>query len=342
MTVRGRTTFDGLDAFNTSSENGQSSNWTLPGIGRGHVRFDAKSGRCACWRWSRTPTAATARTAGRAVTLFATTRASDADPGRDPAPQASTATGNAGARPGGKPGHELSRPHPGRHRRSPSRPSTRNGLVLNMAQTWHQVRPGEVRTDCGGCHAHSQHAARRSRLDRRRSPATPSVDLVGTRRPLLTHDGEAAKPTVRGFVAGRCRRRRVLPRHPADPAEASCVPATPRANPDPPGDSRISTTSPSTAACPATTSAWPTTQDAEWGHRRRDPERNVWRQTNASRYVRAFQSRRSLLDLEDLRPAARRLDQRPDHPTESGARRPGRPAGGRRTRMRPTSTSPAR
>src|SRR5262249_33099511 len=32
----------------------------------------------------------------------------------------------------------------------------RRGLVLNMAQTWHQVRPGEVRTNCGGCHAHSQ------------------------------------------------------------------------------------------------------------------------------------------------------------------------------------------
>ena len=32
----------------------------------------------------------------------------------------------------------------------------RNGMVLNMAQTWHQVRPGEIRNDCGGCHAHSQ------------------------------------------------------------------------------------------------------------------------------------------------------------------------------------------
>jgi hypothetical protein len=32
----------------------------------------------------------------------------------------------------------------------------RHGLLLNMAQTWHQVRPGEARTDCGGCHAHSQ------------------------------------------------------------------------------------------------------------------------------------------------------------------------------------------
>jgi Hydrazine synthase alpha subunit middle domain len=32
----------------------------------------------------------------------------------------------------------------------------KNGMVLNMAQTWHQLRPGEVRNDCGGCHAHSQ------------------------------------------------------------------------------------------------------------------------------------------------------------------------------------------
>jgi hypothetical protein len=32
----------------------------------------------------------------------------------------------------------------------------KQGMVLNMAQTWHQLRPGEIRTDCGGCHAHSQ------------------------------------------------------------------------------------------------------------------------------------------------------------------------------------------
>ncbi len=32
----------------------------------------------------------------------------------------------------------------------------KKGMVLNMAQTWHQVRPGEVRHNCGGCHAHSQ------------------------------------------------------------------------------------------------------------------------------------------------------------------------------------------
>jgi hypothetical protein len=32
----------------------------------------------------------------------------------------------------------------------------RRGLVLNMAQTWHQLRPGELHADCGGCHAHGQ------------------------------------------------------------------------------------------------------------------------------------------------------------------------------------------
>ncbi len=31
----------------------------------------------------------------------------------------------------------------------------KNAMNLNMAQTWHQLRPGEVRNDCGGCHAHN-------------------------------------------------------------------------------------------------------------------------------------------------------------------------------------------
>ena len=47
----------------------------------------------------------------------------------------------------------------------------KDGMVLNMAQTWHQLRPGEIRNDCGGCHAHSQkptalrgHRRRQARL----------------------------------------------------------------------------------------------------------------------------------------------------------------------------------
>ena len=36
----------------------------------------------------------------------------------------------------------------------------KHGMVLNMAQTWHQLRPGEIRNNCGGCHAHSQKPTR--------------------------------------------------------------------------------------------------------------------------------------------------------------------------------------
>lgn len=32
----------------------------------------------------------------------------------------------------------------------------KDGLVLNMAETWHQVMPGTTENQCGGCHAHSQ------------------------------------------------------------------------------------------------------------------------------------------------------------------------------------------
>jgi hypothetical protein len=32
----------------------------------------------------------------------------------------------------------------------------KDGMALTTAQTWHQLRPGEKRWNCGGCHAHSQ------------------------------------------------------------------------------------------------------------------------------------------------------------------------------------------
>src|SRR5581483_9432569 len=60
----------------------------------------------------------------------------------------------------------------------------RDGIVLNMAQTWHQVRPGEVRTNCGGCHAHSQKPTPFEKT----AAAKPDYkvwDLVNT-TPLLT------------------------------------------------------------------------------------------------------------------------------------------------------------
>ncbi len=58
------------------------------------------------------------------------------------------------------------------------------GLVLNMSQTWHQVRPGEVRANCGGCHAHSQKPTLFEET-RAARPGYKVWDLVST-TPLVT------------------------------------------------------------------------------------------------------------------------------------------------------------
>ena len=60
----------------------------------------------------------------------------------------------------------------------------RHGMVLNMAQTWHQVRPGEIRNDCGGCHAHSQKPTD-FKLTAAAKPDYAVFDLTG-QTPLLT------------------------------------------------------------------------------------------------------------------------------------------------------------
>src|SRR5262245_6158268 len=60
----------------------------------------------------------------------------------------------------------------------------KHGMVLNMAQTWHQIRPGEVRNDCGGCHSHSQQPT----LFKDTAAARPSYALFDAvnHTPLLT------------------------------------------------------------------------------------------------------------------------------------------------------------
>jgi hypothetical protein len=61
----------------------------------------------------------------------------------------------------------------------------KRGMVLNMAQTWHQVRPGERRNDCGGCHAHSQKPTE-FKLTMAAKPDYKPWDLTGDKHPLLT------------------------------------------------------------------------------------------------------------------------------------------------------------
>src|SRR5205085_5190179 len=63
----------------------------------------------------------------------------------------------------------------------------RNGMVLNMAQTWHQLRPGEVRHDCGGCHAHSQQPTKFEETLASK-PEYKVFDLTEKTPLLTTHD----------------------------------------------------------------------------------------------------------------------------------------------------------
>jgi hypothetical protein len=77
----------------------------------------------------------------------------------------------------------------------------RRGMVLNMAQTWHQVRPGEARYNCGGCHAHSKQplAFENTAAD---LPGYVIPDLAHT-TPLLTFTDTPAgiQPAVRTLAA---------------------------------------------------------------------------------------------------------------------------------------------
>jgi hypothetical protein len=60
----------------------------------------------------------------------------------------------------------------------------KDAVGLNFSQTWHQLRPGEVRNNCGGCHAHSQRPTEFA-LTSAAKPEYELFDLVNT-TPLVT------------------------------------------------------------------------------------------------------------------------------------------------------------
>jgi hypothetical protein len=168
----------------------------------------------------------------------------------------------------------------------------RNGMVLNMAQTWHQVRPGEVRTDCGGCHAHSQAPLAFVGTAAGR-PGYPVVDLT-TRTPLLTKDaqGQTVVRVVPASVVSVEFYRDIRPI-----LQRSCVPCHTRTDPDPPGRLVLDDVALVDGGLPGDYARLANDPGARWGYPPvvRVGPNPAWRQTNASRYVRMFQSRRSLL-----------------------------------------------
>jgi len=188
----------------------------------------------------------------------------------------------------------------------------RNGMVLNIAQTWHQVRPGEMRADCGGCHAHSQQPLPFEGTAASR-PDYEVVDLV-FETPLLSRDleGEPALRVEPEPLVNVEFYRDIRPL-----LQRSCVPCHTRHDPDPPGDLVLDDYSFS-GSFPGDYARLADDPDADWGipplvGYAGNP---LWRQTNASRYVRSFQSRRSLL-MWKIHGA--RLDgwTNEDHPTEA-------------------------
>ena len=139
----------------------------------------------------------------------------------------------------------------------------KEGRLLTMAQTWHQVRPGEVRVDCGGCHAHSQMPLA---FEGTAAAKTTPVDL--TLKPA--HDVEYVRD-IEPVIQKSCIR---CHKEPMDSAPARLAfTSDPQANWDRLAGDR----------------------DAKWGIKPAEGTFTYWGLPNASRYTRIFQSRRSLL-----------------------------------------------
>ncbi len=183
----------------------------------------------------------------------------------------------------------------------------RNGIALNIAQTWHQLRPGELRADCGGCHAHSQQPLA-FESTAAAQPGYPVFDLSRV-TPLLTRTAQGA-PALRVENAARVDVEFVRDIRPV--LQRACVSCHQGASPA--GNLDLSTTG-TFGGLPGDYFRLAGDTNAQFGHAPVITNRQ-WRQSNASRYVRMFQSRRSLLMWKLF---GQRLDgwSNADHPTES-------------------------
>jgi hypothetical protein len=198
----------------------------------------------------------------------------------------------------------------------------RNGMVLNMAQTWHQVRPGEIRHNCGGCHAHSQMPTQFEQT----AAARPDYKLFDLTKhtPLLTtkEKDESGRKWDERDETGLRYAGGVLNieyhRHIQPILERSCVAChTEKGGREPAGNLVLGDNQPHTIpngpSVPGTYFRLAADERAEFGHK---PLVGRWTATNASRYVRQFQSRRSLLIWKIY---GERLDgwTNDDYPTEA-------------------------
>jgi hypothetical protein len=200
----------------------------------------------------------------------------------------------------------------------------RDGMVLNMAQTWHQVRPGEMRVDCGGCHAHSQEPTPFEKTIAARDDYQV-WDLVNT-TPLLTDkdrdesqkkwdaDDRAGLRATKHGVENLEYHRDIKPIF-----AKSCIAChTDKDGRSPAGnlvldadDDQIDVEN--KARLPGTYTRLAADERGKFGHK--PVGYDSWGYPQASRYIRMFQSRRSLLIWKVF---GNRLDgfSNDDHPSE--------------------------
>lgn len=184
----------------------------------------------------------------------------------------------------------------------------KKGMVLNMSQTWHQLRSGEVRNDCGGCHGHSQQpmpfsgtaASRGSYLIRDLANKTPLLSV--------NDGGETVLRTLEKGAVDVEFNRDIKPI-----IERSCADCHSNSNP---GGAPAQLVLDEDSLIEGYDNAWHRLANDRGGDYGIPPltEPFGWRQANRSRYIRAFQSRRSLLMWKIM---GERLDgwSNADHPS---------------------------
>jgi hypothetical protein len=185
----------------------------------------------------------------------------------------------------------------------------KHGMVLTTAQTWHQLRPGEIRHDCGGCHAHSQ----KPTLFKDTVAAKPDYSIwdLTRRTPLLTGkaqdqagkqydaDDETGVRFMQGPLNVEYYRdiKPILDRScvACHTGKAALVPGNLVLDDDQlrQGPTTFDGTDNGThAKVPGTFFRLALDRDAQFGIK---PPFAHWGMPQVSRYVRLFQSRRSLL-----------------------------------------------
>jgi hypothetical protein len=199
----------------------------------------------------------------------------------------------------------------------------KNGMVLNMSQTWHQLRPGEIRNNCGGCHAHSQ----KPTLFEQTAAARPDYQLfdLTERTPLLTTKASDESRTQWDSVDDAGLRFASKPlsveyyRDVRPILRRSCVACHTHNQAKPAGNLVLDADNevvnvPEKGKFPGTYYRLALDTDARYGYKPIGGP--SWGTNNASRYIRMFQSRRSLLVWKIL---GRRTDgfTNDDHPTET-------------------------